>query len=279
MILVAKYVVVGYWVVYVSAGIIFQQVNKAQQLFREMQALYVQEAQKIQAFEVTQGLYIGDASAPMARVHLSFKKEVREGVPVFVPVDSTQSDRMMGGYPMFLQPPLFDSLFQYLRFVSEDTLEGRPVWILTVSKPELFTQFVPPVGTENLTKTPEIQQLLIYADPEKKRIRKVEMEGVAPDHKTPFHLELIYADYRSIEGFTYPFRITILMRGMQEKELSSEKLARAKYQLKQLERQLSSMTEAQRAQVENMRRLLEQAEQKQIILRVDAQSLTVHPDK
>lgn len=85
------------------------------------------------------------------------------------------------------------------------------------------------------------------------RIHRMKMEGQMTNdgRTTPIELDTRLLDYRTVDGFTTPFRMVIEMQGM-EGQMSAEERAETEQQLKQAREQMDAMPAAQRQMMEKM---------------------------
>lgn len=99
----------------------------------------------------------------------------------------------------------------------------------------------------------DIETVTFYIDTDDHRARKMTMQGtMTRDGRTsPVTVETQFLDYRTVDGFTTPFRTVMEVQGM-EGQMDPEERENARRQLEEAEQQMKSMPEAQRTMMERM---------------------------
>ncbi len=99
----------------------------------------------------------------------------------------------------------------------------------------------------------DVETLTLYLDTDGLRARKMTMEGTMErDGRTsPVTIETRFFDYRTVDGFTTPFRLTMEVQGM-DGGMDPEEREETRRQLEEAQRQMESMPAEQRAMMERM---------------------------
>lgn len=99
----------------------------------------------------------------------------------------------------------------------------------------------------------DIDEATFYLGTDDYRLRKMTMEGtMTNDGRTsPVRFETVFSDFRTVDGFTTPFRTEMTMRGM-EGQMSDAEREDARRQLEEARQQMDQMPPAQRQMMERM---------------------------
>jgi hypothetical protein len=99
----------------------------------------------------------------------------------------------------------------------------------------------------------DIDEATFYLGTDDYRLRKMTMEGtMTNDGRTsPVRFETVFSDFRTVDGFTTPFRTDMTMRGM-EGQMSDVEREDARRQLEEARKQMEQMPPAQRQMMERM---------------------------
>jgi hypothetical protein len=99
----------------------------------------------------------------------------------------------------------------------------------------------------------DIDEATFYLGTDDYRLRKMTMEGtMTNDGRTsPVRFETVFSDFRTVDGFTTPFRTEMTMRGM-EGQMSDAEREDARRQLEEARKQMEQMPPAQRQMMERM---------------------------
>lgn len=229
----------------------------------------------VRQYTVTQHV---DVMGSVTTTH--FVKRMVDGHPVFV--DTSRARPGGRGTPEGWGNPyrLFPQLADRVELRGRTELEGTPVWALRV------TDFS---GLDLRGMTPEQvpgefrpRQLVLHVGTEDLAIRRLQMEGTVEreDGSRPIRMDARFADYRSVEGMLYPFRMEISIEGMSA-VMSEEERRRARRQLRRIRSQLDSLDEEQRRMMEGalgsqIRQLQQIVETGSIDATVEVQGLRVN---
>lgn len=187
---------------------------------------------------------------------LYMEKRDLEGTPVLVPV-SVSMGGMTNPVPEEMSQadwasPFQEAWIERARLVGEETLAGRPVYVLAVEDFSGLEMPGMPAGTQG---SPDVQpkSVQFWMDTDDYLVRRVsmDMESTAPDGTmTPVHMDMFMEDYREVDGYMHPFLTRTLTEGVMEAVDMDPEEVRA--QLAQLRGQIENVPEAQRAMVEGM---------------------------
>lgn len=212
--------------------------QSAAEVFRTALQRYEDATEGIQSYTVVQEV-MGVES------RTTFERRTVDGRSALVPADAGDG----GGWSSV--PAAYGRLAERARLEGEDTVEGNACWVAVVDdfegldlgsgmNPQSSGGFTPTKGT-------------FYIDRESYLLRKLIMEGeVRQDGEaSPMTMESVLGDYRTVEGWDYPFRIDVTIRGVPT-GMSPEEAAETRKKMAELEEQLASMPEGQKAMVERM---------------------------
>lgn len=99
----------------------------------------------------------------------------------------------------------------------------------------------------------EIETATFYIGTDDHRIHRMTMEGTMTNdgQASPVSFDTRLADYRTVDGFTHPHRMTMTMHGM-DGQMSDAEREEARQQLDQLRAQMAQMPPDQRRMMEGM---------------------------
>jgi hypothetical protein len=229
----------------------------------------------IDAYTVTQQVDVM-GQAPVTN---RFEKRTRDGRPVFVPASGSRGDDAPRGWGNPYE--LFLSMAGRAELRDRGTVGGHEVWTLAV---EDFS------GVDVGRMTPagargefEPASATFQVDVESHVIRRLSMQGkmVTEDGENPIRMTVRFSDYRDRKGMLYPFRTEISVDGM-DAVMSPRDRERAERQLQRIRARLDSLSETERARIEDrIRPQIEQLEQAveegRVEVAVDVQDLVVNP--
>lgn len=99
----------------------------------------------------------------------------------------------------------------------------------------------------------DMDEATFYLGTDDYRLHKMTMEGtMTNDGRTsPVRFETVFSDYRTVDGFTSPFRMEMTMEGM-EGQMSGAEREDARRQLEEARQRMEEMPPAQRQMMERM---------------------------
>lgn len=145
-------------------------------------------------------------------------------------------------------PDVFEKFKQSARYEGRDRVDGYEVHVL-------FMDEVEGILDEDIEDIDEVlEQVRIYIDVDDLVMRKmsyrVEAKMDDGDHRI-IEPEILFRDYRSVEGMMVPFETVTVITGLSEM-MTDEERQEAEEALREMERELEQMPEGQRQMVERM---------------------------
>lgn len=233
---------------------------------------YEQRIRDIRSYTVTQRVDV------MGRaVTHRFVKRTEGGHPVFVPAADSADGRRPRGWGNPYQ--IFLRMSDRARLQGRDSLEGRPVWTVSVTD---FTGVdvdrMTPAGARGRFRP---GKATFQLDAETFVIRRVVLEGAmeAGGESKPLSMTARFSDYRERGGMLYPFRTVYTVEGM-DAVMSEEQRNQARRQLRRLRSKLDSLDEAERRRAESalgakLEQLERTVESNRLDVRIEVEELTV----
>lgn len=205
------------------------------------QALERYEAQTegIDSYTVTQEVMGMDSQQ-------RYVKQQRNGHTIFVPEGQENAAAEMNPWAIFPQ------LTERAELAGTEMVNGVQTHVITVSDVEGLD-----LGG-NVSQSAEVSEfrprsLTLYLGTEDYLIHRMKMDATAETAMgtQDVNFQANLEDYRQVEGFYHPFRMTMHVQGLSH-GMSEQEAQEARQQLEQLREQMESMPEEQRAQMEKM---------------------------
>lgn len=132
------------------------------------------------------------------------------------------------------------------RYVGTETLGGEQMHVLEVSQLTSFYRELMAGGGGSYEM--DARNGRFYVDADDWTVRQVEMDVVIQRRDSPHTVQAVttLSDYRTVDGLTYPSRIETVMNNM----VSPSERKRMKERVAEIEKQLESLPEQRRAQME-----------------------------
>lgn len=176
-----------------------------------------------------------------------FEKRMKDGRPVFVETDSwgAGEEQEIGEfYNMFM------TVADRAETEGTETVDGERCHVIVVddfSGVDLY----PGSDAESEDFQPRLARF--YLDEDEYVIRQMYVEGEMERDGAmhPVEMEILFQDYREVEGMLHPFQTQMTMSGMND-AMSPEEREEARRSLEQMKQEMAEMSESQRKMVESM---------------------------
>ncbi len=147
---------------------------------------------------------------------------------------------------------MLDRIAEHARHAGTEDVDGERTHAIVVddfSKVADDLDMVPEQGDAEF----EVETVTFYISTDDHRARKMKMEGTMTreGRTSPVTMETQFLDYRTVDGFTTPFRTVMEVQGV-DGQMDPEEREEAMKQLEEAEAQMKSLSEAQRNMMERM---------------------------
>ena len=147
---------------------------------------------------------------------------------------------------------MLDRIAEEARYVGTEAVGGTQAHVVAVDD---FGDLAREFGTVPAQADGEfdIETATFYIGTNDYRIHRMTMDGTVTrdGQASPVQIDTRLADYRTVDGFTTPFRMAMTMQGM-DGQMSESERAEARQQLDQLRTQMEQMPAEQRRMMEGM---------------------------
>lgn len=147
---------------------------------------------------------------------------------------------------------LFNRIADEARYVGTEEVGGVRAHVLTVDD---FGDIARDLGAvpDEAEGDFDIDEATFYLGTDDQRLHKMTMTGTMTNEgrTSPVQIETVMSDYRTIDGFTTPFRTAVTVQGI-EGQISDAEREDARRQLEEARRQMEQMPAAQRQMMERM---------------------------
>lgn len=175
-----------------------------------------------------------------------FEKKTVNGHPVFVPAGKDSSEQ---GWSAAMAR--FPELAARASYKGDETVDGHPTHVLEIDDLSGMDLGTPPQSQGSY----EPKSMTLWLDSDQDLVRKMKIDGeMTANGKTrPATMTALLTDYRTVEGFPYPWTTQVSMEGvMGDSDVSPEDRQKAKESLEKLDEQMKDMPEQQRKMMEKM---------------------------
>lgn len=172
-----------------------------------------------------------------------YERRMVDGRPVFKLVDTSGDDSQDDLGEMYSG---FLEIAERAELSGEEAVNGHDTYVLTVDD---FSG----LSIQNQSNDFKPQKGVFYLDTSEYIIRRIFMEGVMEreGQQRPAAADMLFEDYRTVEGMVHPFLINMSVTGATS-GLSDEEMAEARKNLEELRKQMAEMPESQRKMMESM---------------------------
>ncbi len=195
---------------------------------------YAASVQHIDNYRITME-FMGQESSTL------LEKQMVDGFPVFLPAE--------GDATQFQDPfRMMRQVMERARLEGSETVDGEATHRILVDDLEGLDIYPPSAGEDM-----QISSMTMFLDTDEHLMRRMIMEGTlnrdGSAHPVSFDVHL--RDYRTVDGLTTPFRMTLAGQGMLGAMGDGDE-AEARQQLQEMERQIASLPAEQREMMEKM---------------------------
>ena len=133
------------------------------------------------------------------------------------------------------------------RLADADTVDGAATYAVAVDDVEALMEGVD--ALERAGEDAEFHEATFYFDREDYRLRRIKMDGEVTEggRRAPFTTTVTFSDFRTVDGFTHPFRTAMAVTGLHAAMSDEEKA-----QLEEAKRQMANLPPEQREMMERM---------------------------
>lgn len=147
---------------------------------------------------------------------------------------------------------MLERIVEEARYVGTDDVGGTEAHVIAVDD---FGEIAREFGAvpEDAADEFDIETATFYLGTDDYRIHRMTMEGTMTNEgrTAPVTFDTRLADYRTVDGFTHPHRMSMTMEGM-DSQMSDAERAEAQQQLEQLRAQMAEMPPDQRQMMQSM---------------------------